>query len=211
MSVNEDGVSAGSDSFFEVDQYKRTVKRQEEGLRLCSELMTLIQERAEVEKHYAKALKAWNKKWIEAVEKGPDYATMEGAMKGMLEESETIADVHLDKKTRLLTEVQSSIKQWRNENYHKGMMGPCKETKQLEDDFRKAQKSWAKKLAKVQKTKKDYHTACKLEKTAVHQESNARGDSGVSPDQLKKIQDKAEKCRKDVNAKKRNTTTHYQN
>ena len=47
-----------------------------------------------------------------------------------------------------------------------------------------AQKTWAKKLAKVQKAKKDYHTACKLEKTAIHQENNARGDSGVSPDQV---------------------------
>ena len=42
MSVNDE-VIVGSDSFFEVDQYKRTVKRQDDGFRLCTELMALIQ------------------------------------------------------------------------------------------------------------------------------------------------------------------------
>ena len=58
-------------------------------------------------------------------------------MRGMLQEADSIADVHLDKKTQLLQEVQATVKQWRGENYHKGMMGPCKETKHLEDEFRK--------------------------------------------------------------------------
>ena len=35
------------------------------------------------------------------------------------------------------------------------------------------------------KSRKDYHTACKLEKTATHQENNARGDTGVSADQVR--------------------------
>ena len=48
-----------------------------------------------------------------------------------------------------------------------------------------AQKTWAKKFHKVQKAKKDHHTACKLQKTAQIQENNARGDSGVSPDQVR--------------------------
>lgn len=38
--------------------------------RLCTELQTLIQERAEIEKAYAKNLKAWSKKWGELIEKG---------------------------------------------------------------------------------------------------------------------------------------------
>ncbi len=47
-----------------------------------------------------------------------------------------------------------------------------------------AQKPWSKRLGKVMKCRKDYHTACKLEKTATHQENNARGDTGVSADQV---------------------------
>ena len=70
MSVSEDALQPSSDSFWEVDCYKRTVRRQDEGARLCHDLMQLIQERADIEKHYAKNLKAWSKKWQEAIEKG---------------------------------------------------------------------------------------------------------------------------------------------
>ena len=70
MSVNEDGVIAGSDSFWELEQYKRTVKRHEDGLKLCNELSQLIQERADLEKNYAKALKSWSQKFGKTVESG---------------------------------------------------------------------------------------------------------------------------------------------
>ena len=70
MSITGDDLQASSDSFWEVDQFKRTVKRQEDGLRLCSELMTLIQERADIEKMYSKNLRTWAKKWGDAIEKG---------------------------------------------------------------------------------------------------------------------------------------------
>ena len=64
---------AGSDSFWEVDSYKRTVKRTEDGMQMCGEMMKLIQERAEIEKGYAKRLKAWSKKWIDSIDKGILY------------------------------------------------------------------------------------------------------------------------------------------
>lgn len=59
-----------------------------------------------------------------------------------------------------------------------------KERKEMEDSFKKAQKPWAKVLAKVNKTKVDYHTACKTEKSASNQERNASADSSLSPDQV---------------------------
>jgi len=59
-----------------------------------------------------------------------------------------------------------------------------KERKEMEDQFKKAQKPWAKILTKVNKTKLDYHNACKNEKTALHQERNASSDSSLSPDQV---------------------------
>lgn len=37
---------------------------------MCTDLQTLIQERAEIEKAYAKSLRAWSKKWGELIEKG---------------------------------------------------------------------------------------------------------------------------------------------
>lgn len=63
-------------------------------------------------------------------------------------------------------------------------MMQIKERKEMEDAFKKAQKPWAKLLAKVNKARADYHTACKTEKSASNQERNASGDSSLSPDQV---------------------------
>ena len=68
---------------------------------------------------------------------GPEYGTMEATWQASLEEAESLADVHLGIKDKLLTDVQTSIKQWKGENYHKPMVGTYKEAKQLDDDFRK--------------------------------------------------------------------------
>lgn len=61
---------ATSDSFWEPGNYKRTTKRIEDGYKLCSDFQAMIQERADIEKNYAKSLKAWSKKWNELIEKG---------------------------------------------------------------------------------------------------------------------------------------------
>ncbi len=63
-------------------------------------------------------------------------------------------------------------------------MMSLKEKKDMDDRFKKVQKPWAKLLAKVNKAKNDYHSACRSEKTAINQERNASGDSALSPDQV---------------------------
>ena len=63
-------------------------------------------------------------------------------------------------------------------------MMSLKEKKEMEDQFKKAQKPWAKMLQKVNKTKADYHNACKAEKSAVNQERNASGDNSMSQEQV---------------------------
>ena len=70
---------------------------------------------------------------------GPEYGTTQAAWKGVLTEAERVADLHIEVKDKLLNDVQTSIKQWRGENYTKPMMGHCKQTKELEDGFRKVQ------------------------------------------------------------------------
>lgn len=114
---------------------------------------------------------------------GPEYGTTEAAWKGVLTESERISDVHMKIKENLCSDVSSQIKAWQKDNYHHTLM-QIKERKDMEDLFKKAQKTWAKLLAKVEKAKSEYHAACKTEKSATNQERNATADSSLSPDQV---------------------------
>lgn len=56
--------------WFQVGNYKWTTKRIEDGHRLCDDFMKLVQDRAEIEKNYAKSLKDWSKKWQSHIVKG---------------------------------------------------------------------------------------------------------------------------------------------
>jgi hypothetical protein len=106
MSLKDEVAEPTSDSFWEIDCYRRTVKRTEDGLHMCSELMKMIGERAEIEMKYANKLKMWSKKWIDTIEKGPEYGTNKGVLISSLNEAEAMGDVHIAIKDQLL-EVQA--------------------------------------------------------------------------------------------------------
>ncbi|XP_067654884.1 protein kinase C and casein kinase substrate in neurons protein 2-like isoform X1 [Haliotis asinina] len=198
MSVTEEVVMPTSDSFWELGKFMKTVKRCDNGYKLCDSLRQLVEQRSEIEKKYAKDLVQWAKKWNNFLDNGAEYGTMQGAWRGLLCEADSLSDLHTLIGDRLMSEVYHSVKIWQKENYHKSMMH-FKETKEFEDSFRKAQKPWGKKLTKVLAARKDYHNVCRQEKSTANQENNARADTAVSPDQLKKLQEKLRKLQEEVN------------
>ncbi|XP_038052544.1 protein kinase C and casein kinase substrate in neurons protein 2-like isoform X2 [Patiria miniata] len=198
MSVySDDNILSAEGSFWEMGQYKRTVKRVDDGHRLCNDLMALIQERSEIERKYSKSLRHWSKRWNELIDKGPEYGTVKSAWKSTLTEADSKSESHLDIAKKLMQEVQGAVKTWQKENYHKKMMNGFKETTEAGEGFAKAQKPWGKSLKNVNAKKAAYHAACKAEKQALSQEMTASQDSSLSPDQIKKTQDKVERTKQE--------------
>ncbi|XP_022082701.1 protein kinase C and casein kinase substrate in neurons protein 1-like isoform X2 [Acanthaster planci] len=198
MSVySDENILSSEGSFWEIGQFKRTVKRVDDGHRLCNELMGLIQERSEIERKYSKSLRHWSKRWNELIDKGPEYGTIKSAWKSTLTEADSKSEIHSEMAKKLMQEVQGAVKTWQKENYHKKMMNGFKETTEASDGFAKAQKPWAKTLKAVNSKKVAYHTACKAEKQAVSQEATASNDTSLSPDQVKKAKEKVERAQQE--------------
>ena len=144
----DEEVSASTNSFWDVGNYRKVLERMDNGARLCDDLHRMLQERSEIELKYAKSLKIWKKRWEEIVDKGPDYGTSEKAWVASLTAAESIADIHAECKDKITTDVMPQIVQWKKEHYHKSLMS-WKETKTAEDGFERAQKPWEKRLGKV--------------------------------------------------------------
>ncbi|TMS19203.1 Protein kinase C and casein kinase substrate in neurons protein 1 [Larimichthys crocea] len=186
-----------TDSFWEVGNYKRTVKRIDDGHRLCNDLMNCIQERAKIEKAYAQQLTDWSKRWKQLVDKGPQYGTVERAWMAVMTEAEKVSELHQEVKNNLINVDFEKVKNWQKDSYHKQMMGGFKETKEAEEGFKKAQKPWAKKLKELEAAKKTFHMACKEEKLASTREANSKGETPMPADQQKKLHEKLDKCKQD--------------
>lgn len=61
----------------QVGNYKRTVKRVDDGNKLCNDLMSCLHERARIEKGYAQQLTEWGKRWRQLIEKGTKTLSVE--------------------------------------------------------------------------------------------------------------------------------------
>ena len=77
-----------------------------------------------------------------------------------LTEAERVSDMHSRIRDGLMSQVHTSIGQWKTDHYHKSFFS-WKETKTADDGFEKAQRPWTKRLAKVEKYRKLYHQSAK--------------------------------------------------
>lgn len=181
----------------EPGNYKKTTKRIEDGDKLCNDLVQLIQERCDIEKNYAKSLTSWSSKWNDLISRGPEYGTTEAAWKAVLFEADRLNELHMQVRENLMKNAVDKIKQWQKEKFHRSLL-QLKEKKELDEEFKRVQKPWAKALERVNKSKHEHHLACKAERTLVNQERNACSDSSCSPDQLRKIRERVNKAREEV-------------
>lgn len=187
---------AATDSFWEIGNYRRVVKRIEDGMRLCTDLMKMAQERAEIESKYAKSLQHWSKKWEDLIAKGPEYGSTEVGWKAGLQEAVKVADMHMEVSQKISDEVIEGIQSWKNTRYHRSIVH-LKESKRAEEGFSAAQKPWAKKLLKCIRMKKNYHQAAKEVEVLANQVHVADTSPEISAEQCQKLRAKHEKAEGD--------------
>lgn len=61
----------------------------------------------------------------------------------------------------------------------------------------------------MEAAKKTYHMACKEEKLATAREANGKTEASVTPDQQKKLHEKVDKCKQDVQKVRRGRGAEY--
>lgn len=185
-----------SESFWDIGNYRKVVKRIEDGLRLCNEFIKLTQERAEIEAKYAKNLQSWAKKWEDMVAKGPEYGSLEVGWRANLNEAIKVADIHMEMSQRTIDDVVEGMLGWKNSHYHKSIVH-LKEAKRADEGFSTAQRPWSKKLFKCVRTKKAYHQCAKEVESLANQVHTADVSPEISAEQCQKLRARHEKSETD--------------
>ncbi|KAG8140405.1 hypothetical protein E2320_003076, partial [Naja naja] len=204
MSVIYSEVAADeptTNSFWMPNHYQNTVKRLDDGYRVCDQIVACFQERAKIERNYALMMDEWTRKWRPLVDASPAYGTLLHAWQAFLGASERLSRLHMEMQRALVSEDAGRIRSWQHDSYHRKLFGGFKEACELENGFQRAQKPWTKKLKKAEKAKTLYHKACRKEHIATLRESGIQAASGaeVSPDRQRTLREEHQRCSQETN------------
>lgn len=83
------------------------------------------------------------------VSSGSQYGTVEKAWHAFMNAADTLSEIHMEIKEKLILEDSEKIRNWQKDAFHKQMIGGFRETKDADEGFRKAQKTWVRKLKDV--------------------------------------------------------------
>lgn len=182
------------DSFWDIGKFKVALKRTDDGQKLASDLTDLISERAKLEDNYGKSVKAWSNKWQEHLNKSsPEYETTKDAWIAFLESGTKQANVHIDLSKTLINFPVFKIKDWLKRHYQRSFIN-YKQTKEFEDNFEEAQKSWVELYEKLKKNKKEYEESIATSKSTHEAFVSAESNPKYTPEQLAKLEQRSEKA-----------------
>lgn len=157
----------------------------------------MVAERAKIEENYAKSLKQWYKKWNDHLESdSAEYQSTKQGWAALLETGNKTADVHLDTCKELVNRPVFKIKDWLKKKYEKHIIN-YKQTKEFENEFENAEKSWVELNDKLKKHKKEYYESIKTTKQNEETARSAQSNPKINQEQREKLDEKAKKSRDD--------------
>ncbi|CAG9539272.1 unnamed protein product [Cercopithifilaria johnstoni] len=184
-------------SFYDIGGYRENVRRYKDGIEQLIDIQTMIKERMDIETNYNKCLQIYYDKWSDHVG-GLAKSAIQAVWKDVLEESMELQRLHANVRDRIYDEILKTVTLYLKENHHPSTFRASKETREVEDDFERAQRSWRRQFEKVEKAKKAYHAAARSERSAQIQMKNACGDAALSPDMQSRYHDRYQKCQDEL-------------
>jgi protein kinase C and casein kinase substrate in neurons protein len=185
-------IESNEKNFWDINGYKRTLKRVDEGYELNTKLIEMLQERSKLEDAYARSLKQWSKKWKNYLDtETTEYGTTLEGWHSLLKTGDDAAEIHFDLCKKIASSSIHKVRQWVTENYQKHILTILVK-KQFQEEFEEAQKPWAKSYEKMIKAKKDYYSSIKKTKSTEQAAKFSQSSSDKSEDQKRKLQQEAE-------------------
>jgi hypothetical protein len=185
------------ESFWDIGNYKYALKRYDNGAKLAQDLTDMISERAKLEEAYAKSLRQWSKKWYDYLQnESTEYETSKDAWYAYLDMGNRAADVHQDACKEIVNKPVMKIKDWQKKRYEKHIVN-FKQTKEFENEFESAQKSWFELNEKLKKAKKDYYDAIRGARAAEEASRAALTNPKMNQEQRDKLEEKSKRAREE--------------